>query len=193
MARLFAKDAFEQLHYWQPKTKKEKISKAFAHAKVVESSARIAGNPAESGFYAGFSNEALIGEIQKIAKSNPAVAQWLSASLGALVNHGLGKSQIIGATEAQNATKNNAYGVMKKNTELEPWDYYIIDLYGNVYKRTNTDDSLVSPSVVRNGIVTTVVKQNPAKGYQSDGQEVFVYPDGPYVNIDEPLGKVHVG
>ena len=115
MARLFAKDAFEQLHYWQPKTKKEKISKAFAHAKVVESSARIAGNPAGSGFYAGFSNEALIGEIQKIAKSNPAVAQWLSASLGALVNHGLGKSQIIGATEAQNATKNN----LKLQYEIE--------------------------------------------------------------------------
>ncbi|WP_295289043.1 hypothetical protein, partial [Veillonella sp.] len=130
----------------------------------------------------------------KIAKSNPAVAQWLSASLGALVNHGLGKSPITGATESQNATKNNAYGTMKKNTELESWDYYyIIDLYGNVYKRTNTGDYIASPSVVRNGTVTTVVKQNPAEGHQSDGQEVFVYPDGSYVNIDEPLGKVHVG
>lgn len=194
LARLFAKDAFEQLHYWEPKTKEGKAAKALAHAVVAETSARIAGNPKGSGFYAGATNEALIGEIQKIAKSNPAVAQWLSASLGALVNHGLGKSPITGATEAQNATKNNAYGEMKKNTELESWDYYyIIDLYGNVYKRTNTGDYIVSPSVVRNGTVTTVVKQNPAKGHQSDGQEVFVYPDGSYVNIDEPLGKVHVG
>lgn len=194
LARLFAKDAFEQLHYWEPKTKEGKVAKALAHAVVAETSARIAGNPKGSGFYAGATNEALIGEIQKIAKSNPAVAQWLSASLGALVNHGLGKSPITGATEAQNATKNNAYGEMKKNTELESWDYYyIIDLYGNVYKRTNTGDYIVSPSVVRNGTVTTVVKQNPAKGHQSDGQEVFVYPDGSYVNIDEPLGKVHVG
>ncbi|WP_295259233.1 hemagglutinin repeat-containing protein [Veillonella sp.] len=194
LARLFAKDAFEQLHYWEPKTKEGKAAKALAHAVVAETSARIAGNPTGSGLYAGATNEVLIGEIQKIAKSNPAVAQWLSASLGALVNHGLGKSPITGATESQNATKNNAYGTMKKNTELESWDYYyIIDLYGNVYKRTNTGDYIASPSVVRNGTVTTVVKQNPAEGHQSDGQEVFVYPDGSYVNIDEPLGKVHVG
>lgn len=112
LARLFAKDAFEQLHYWEPKTKEGKAAKALAHAVVAETSARIAGNPTGSGFYAGATNEALIGEIQKIAKSNPAVAQWLSASLGALVNHGLGKSQITGATEAQYGTKWNASNQM---------------------------------------------------------------------------------
>ncbi len=85
LARLFAKDAFEQLHYWEPKT---------------------------NGFYACATNEALIGEIQKIAKSNPAVAQWLSASLGALVNHGLGKSPITGAAEAQYGTKWNFAGAV---------------------------------------------------------------------------------
>ena len=195
LARLFAKDAFEQLHYWEPKTKEGKAAKALAHAVVAETSARIAGNPKGSGFYAGATNEALIGEIQKIAKFNPAVAQWLSASLGALVNHGLGKSPITGATEAQNATKNNAYGVMLRNDELSNDDdyYYIIDVYGNTYKRTKTGDELISPSVIRKGTVTPVVKQNPAKGYQSEGQEVFVYPNGSYVNIDQPLGKVHVG
>lgn len=113
LARLFAKDAFEQLHYWEPKTKEEKAAKALAHAVVAETSARIAGNPTGSGFYAGATNEALIGEIQKIAKSNPAVAQWLSASLGALVNHGLGKSPITGATEAQYGTKWNSAAVLR--------------------------------------------------------------------------------
>ena len=112
LARLFAKDAFEQLHYWEPKTKEGKAAKALAHAVVAETSARIAGNPTGSGFYAGATNEALIGEIQKIAKSNPAVAQWLSASLGALVNHGIGKSQITGATEAQYGTKWNSIGAV---------------------------------------------------------------------------------
>ena len=107
LARLFAKDAFEQLHYWEPKTKEGKAAKALAHAVVAETSARIAGNSTGSGFYAGATNEALIEEIQKIAKSNPAVAQWLSASLGALVNYGLGKSSITGATEAQYGTKYN--------------------------------------------------------------------------------------
>ena len=56
----------------------------------------------------------LIGEIQKIAKSNPAVAQWLSASLGALVNYGLGKSPITGATEAQYGTKWNSVGAVAR-------------------------------------------------------------------------------
>ena len=112
LARLFAKDAFEQLHYWEPKTKEGKAAKALAHAVVAETSARIAGNPTGSGFYAGATNEALIGEIQKIAKSNPAVAQWLSASLGALVNHGFGKSPITGATEAQYGTKWNYAGAL---------------------------------------------------------------------------------
>lgn len=112
LARLFAKDAFEQLHYWQPKTKEEKIAKALAHAVVAESSARIAGNPAGSGFYAGLSNEALIGEIQKISKSNPAVAQWLSAALGAVVNGALAKPMVTGATEAQYGTKWNNFGLV---------------------------------------------------------------------------------
>ena len=112
LARLFAKDAFEQLHYWKPKTKEEKVAKALAHAVVAESSARIAGNPAGSGFYAGLSNEALIGEIQKISKTNPAVAQWLSAALGAVVNGALVKPMVTGATEAQYGTKWNSYGLL---------------------------------------------------------------------------------
>lgn len=107
LARLFAKDAFEQLHYWEPKTKEGKAAKALAHAVVAETSARIAGNPKGSGFYAGATNEALIEEIQKIAKYNPAVAQWLSAALGAMVNKGLNKSIVTGGTEAQYGTKYN--------------------------------------------------------------------------------------
>lgn len=63
LARLFAKDAFEQLHYWEPKTKEEKVAKAIAHGVVAEVSARVAGNKPGSGFYAGVTNEALIGEI----------------------------------------------------------------------------------------------------------------------------------
>ena len=107
LARLFAKDAFEQLHYWEPKTKEGKVAKALAHGVVAETSARIAGNPAGSGFYAGLTNEALISEIQKISKTNPAVAQWLSASLGAVVNGALDKPMVTGATEAQYGTKYN--------------------------------------------------------------------------------------
>lgn len=37
--------------------------KALAHGVVAETSVRIAGNPAGSGFYVGLSNEELIGKI----------------------------------------------------------------------------------------------------------------------------------
>ena len=109
LARLFAKDAFEQLHYWEPKTKEEKVAKAIAHGVVSEVSARVAGNKAGSGFYAGVTNEALIGEIQSIAKEKSDVAQSLSALLGAAVNGSLGYSLVTGAAEAQYGTKWNQY------------------------------------------------------------------------------------
>ena len=41
------------------------MAKAIAHGVVAEVSARVAGNKAGSGFYAGVTNEALIGDIQK--------------------------------------------------------------------------------------------------------------------------------
>ena len=44
LARLFAKNAYEQLHNWQPTTKEGKIAKAFAHGVIGEWAARMAGN-----------------------------------------------------------------------------------------------------------------------------------------------------
>ena len=189
LARLFAKDAFEQLHYWQPKTKEEKIAKALAHAVVAESSARIAGNPAGSGFYAGLSNEALISEIQKISKTNPAVAQWLSAALGAVVNGALGKPVVTGATEAQYGAKYNAYGRMRQPWELEYFESYdIIDIYGNIWRRTKFGDTLINPKNIR----PIAVVQTAEKGHQLEGQEVWINSDGSWTNINEPMGNVHL-
>ena len=189
LARLFAKDAFEQLHYWQPKTKEEKIAKALAHAVVAESSARIAGNPAGSGFYAGLSNEALIGEIQKISKTNPAVAQWLSAALGAVVNGVLDKPIITGAMESQNGTKYNAYGRMKQPRELDYTESYdFIDLYGNTWRRRRSGDSRINPENIR----PLAVVQTAEEGHQLEGQEVWINSDGSWTNINEPMGNVHL-
>ena len=120
LARLFAKDAFEQLHYWEPKTKEGKAAKAIAHGVVAEVSARMAGNKPGSVFYAGATNEALIGEIQKIAKEKLDVAQTLSALLGAAVNGSLGYSPVTGAAEAQYGTKWNYQGAMKINGKIVP-------------------------------------------------------------------------
>ena len=109
LSKLFAKEAFEQLHNWNPISKEGKAAKAIAHGVVAEVSARMAGNKPGSGFYAGATNEALIGEIQKIAKEKPDVAQTLSALLGAAVNGSLGYSPVTGAAEAQYGTKWNQY------------------------------------------------------------------------------------
>ena len=107
LSKLFAKEAFGQLHDWNPTSKEGKAAKAIAHGVVAEVSARMAGNKPSSGFYAGATNEALIGEIQKIAKEKPDVAQTLCALLGAAVNGSLGYSPVTGAAEAQYGTKWN--------------------------------------------------------------------------------------
>ena len=109
LSKLFAKEAFGQLHNWNPTSKEGKAAKAAAHGIVAEVSSRMAGNNPGSGFYAGATNEALIGEIQKIAKEKPDVAQTLSALLGAAVNGSLGYSSVTGAAEAQYGTKWNQY------------------------------------------------------------------------------------
>ena len=112
LSKLFAKEAFGQLHNWNPTSKEGKAAKAIAHGVVAEVSARMAGNKPGSGFYAGTTNEALIGEIQKIAKEKPDVAQTLSALLGAAVNGSLGYSPVTGAAEAQYGTKWNNGGAV---------------------------------------------------------------------------------
>ena len=120
LSKLFAKEAFGQLHNWNPTSKEGKAAKAAAHGIVAEVSSRMAGNKPGSGFYAGATNEALIGEIQKIAKEKPDVAQTLSALLGAAVNGSLGYSPVTGAAEAQYGIKWNYQGAMKINGKIVP-------------------------------------------------------------------------
>ena len=107
LARLFSKNAFEQLHNWQPTTKDGKIAKSIAHGIIGEVAARMAGNSPGSGFKATMTNEMLISEINKVAKHDPAVAQWLSAAVGGVVNKVDGKSSDSGAAVASYATKWN--------------------------------------------------------------------------------------
>ena len=131
LSKLFAKEAFGQLHNWNPTSKEGKAAKGIAHGVVAEVSSRMAGNKPGSGLYAGATNEALIGEIQKIAKEKPDVAQTLSALLGAAVNGSLGYSPVTGAAEAQYGTKWNQSGVMPKNK-----DYVFVRYDGQIWKRS---------------------------------------------------------
>ena len=109
LARLFSKNAFEQLHNWQPTTKDGKVAKSIAHGIIGELSARMAGNASGSGFKATMTNEMLIGEIKKVAKHDPALAQWLSVAVGAVVNKASGGNVNAGASVSSYATKWNEF------------------------------------------------------------------------------------
>ena len=183
LSKLFAKEAFGQLHNWNPTSKEGKAAKAIAHGVVAEVSSRMAGNKPGSGFYAGATNEALIGEIQKIAKEKPDVAQTLSALLGAAVNGSLGHSPVTGAAEAQYGTKWNQSGVMPKNK-----DYIFVRYDGQIWRRSalGRDEFLDSFGVwkyVNPGDVYVVQRSRPGEQamgdeYRYDGNQKSTYVPG---------------
>ena len=168
LARLFAKNAYEQLHNWQPTTKEGKIAKAFAHGVIGEWAARMAGNAPGSGFKATMTNELLIEKIKQIADNDPALAQWLSAAVGGVVNKVSGDSVNTGAAVASYATKWNEFqnepelfnqlNEIKKNNYIVSMDgesfdlrsmkngaYYVIsvkDKITNKYKSIAIDNKL---------------------------------------------------
>ena len=190
LSKLFAKEAFGQLHNWNPTSKEGKAAKAIAHGVVAEVSSRMAGNKPGSGFYAGATNEALIGEIQKIAKEKPDVAQSLSALLGAAVNGSLGYSPVTGATEAQYGTKWNQSGVMPKNK-----DYIFVRYDGQIWKRSSLgrDKFLGSFGVwnhVKIGDIYVVQRSTPGEQamgdeYRYDGnlKSTYVPGDGGIIEV----------
>ena len=75
---------------------------------IGEWAARMAGNAPGSGFKATMTNEMLIEKIKQIADNDPALAQWLSAGAGGVVNKVSGGSLNAGAAVSAYATKWNA-------------------------------------------------------------------------------------
>lgn len=69
----------------------------------------MAGNTPGSGFKATMTNELLIEKIKQIADNDPALAQWLSAAVGGVVNKVSGDPVSAGAETASHATKWNFY------------------------------------------------------------------------------------
>ena len=198
LSKLFAKEAFGQLHNWNPTSKEGKAAKAIAHGVVAEVSARMAGNKPGSGFYAGATNEALIGEIQKIAKEKPDVAQTLSALLGAAVNGSLGYSPVTGAAEAQYGTKWNQSGVMPKNK-----DYIFVRYDGQIWKRSSLgrDKFLGSFGVwnyVNPGDIYVVQRSTPGEQamgdeFQYDGNLKSTYVPGDGGIIEVGINEAYAG
>lgn len=98
LARLFAKNAFEEVHRLSDKYnwKEGSAQKVALHAAIGEITAQLAGNPNGSGAVAAGINEIAIKKIiDKVGKDHPDQAQILSAVLGAAVNKVLKKILIL--------------------------------------------------------------------------------------------------
>ena len=110
LARLFAKNAFEEVHRLSDKYdwKDGSAQKVALHAAIGEIAAQLAGNPNGSGAVAAGINELAIKKIiDKVGKDHPDQAQILSAVLGATVNKVLNKNIDSGASISSFATKYN--------------------------------------------------------------------------------------
>lgn len=187
LSKLFAKEAFGQLHNLNPTSKEGKVAKAIAHGIVAEVSSRMAGNKPGSGFYAGATNEALIGEIQKIAKEKPDVAQTLSALLGAAVNGTLGYSPVIGAAEAQYGTKWNQLS-----------EYQIESLRIAIIRNLDNNGSVEELiRILENGVTISYIQEaeNPSLSKNVDGTytikaEGYFYDDDMFLGVKGLGGRI---
>ena len=177
LARLFSKNAFEQLHNWQPTTKDGKIAKSIAHGIIGEVAARMAGNSPGSGFKATMTNELLIDEIKKVAKHDPALAQWLSAAVGGVVNKATNDSINVGTATASYATKWNE-GLL---SIPETRNSIINDTRINNFPLGEGQGLEVSANVAHNGAVTGYMM------FHADGGnpvfEVTTYTEGLGLNF----------
>ena len=188
LARLFAKNAYEQLHNWQPTTKEGKIAKAFAHGVIGEWAARMAGNAPGSGFKAIMTNELLIEKIKQIADNDPALAQWLGAAVGGVVNKVSGDPVNAGAATTSYATKWNEGlfhidrvdldGISEDNKDLALADLNYDLAQSNRYninklrekKKYIRKDHLYSESKGIGACITDVVGIGFSRGYGIDSE-----------------------
>ena len=110
LARLFAKNAFEEVHRLSDKYdwKDGSAQKVALHAAIGEIAAQLAGNPNGSGAVAAGINELAIKKIiDKIGKEHPDQIQLLSAVLGGAVNKLANKSTDTGMAVSSLGTKHN--------------------------------------------------------------------------------------
>ena len=154
LARLFAKNAFEEVHRLSDKHhwKEGSAQKVALHAAIGEITAQLAGNPNGSGAMAAGVNELAIKRIiDKVGKSHPDQAQILSATLGATVNKLLNKSASPGAAVSNYGTKWNYEGIrVPREYPIAAYlnadgTYQYVDEYGN---KINREDIKIPDLVV---------------------------------------------
>ena len=166
LARLFAKNAFEEVHRLSDKYhwKEGGPEKVALHAAIGEITAQLAGNPNGSGALASGVNELAIKKIiDKVGEDYPDQAQILSAILGATANKVIGKSGTTGASISYLGTKWNYEGI--RNPREYPIAAYLnadgsykyVDEYGN---EINRDDIKL-----RNLVIWVEKEYNTGIGY----------------------------
>ena len=198
LARLFAKNAFEEVHRLSDKYhwKEGGPEKVALHAAIGEITAQLAGNPNGSGALASGINELAIKKIiDKVGKDNPGEEQMISAVLGATVNTLTGKPKAAGASNSSFATKYNA----QKST-LE----YGIDAVNHfqdfIMEAMNQEDQIKMNTALAAGAVTTIAflsswtKVNAPEAYRLSvvqGETVMI---GATVigNIDEAYSYIKI-
>ena len=100
----------------------------------------MAGNASGSGFKATMTNELLIEKIKQIADNDPALAQWLSAAVGGVVNKVSGDPVNADVAVASYATKwneNQQYSGYDRTDNFTPkmFDEGKLDATINTYKK----------------------------------------------------------
>ena len=154
LARLFAKNAFEEVHRLSDKYhwKEGGPEKVALHAAIGEITAQLAGNPNGSGALAAGINELAIKKIiDKVGKEYPDQAQILSAALGGTVNKLLDKTLSSGAAVSSYGTKWNYEGIrVPREYPIAAYlnadgTYQYVDEYGD---KINREDIKLSNLVI---------------------------------------------
>ena len=127
LARLFAKNAFEEVHRLGDKYhwKEGGPEKVALHAAIGEIVSQLAGNPNGTGGVAAGINEVAIRKIvDKVGEEHPDQVQLLSALLGGVTNKLINKSETSGSAIALLGTKWNYEG------PLDKWKYPFYAIIG---------------------------------------------------------------
>lgn len=126
LAGLFGELAYNQIHFMEGTDEQ----KAAYHALVGGIMAELTNGDFLAGASAAAVNKLVVEEINKIADGDPAMAQWLSAALGAVIT-----GDKSGASIAASGTKNNFYHLWFKDiiqsidkSELDPHKAYAITI-----------------------------------------------------------------
>lgn len=126
LAGLFGELAYNQIHFMEGTDEQ----KAAYHALVGSIMAELTNGDFLAGASAAAVNKLVVEEINKIADGDPAMAQWLSAALGAVIT-----GDKSGASIAASGTKNNFYHLWFKDviqsldkSGLDPHKAYAITI-----------------------------------------------------------------